>query len=179
MTIEAVTTSSLDSFIEYLNDHLADNGVGGRYFQPLPENASRVPPQMEEAFRSGVEIPVGNPGWSRQWVARSPDRKIIGHIGLRARLEPFAEHRCLLGMGVDCNHRRSGVGAALLSYAEQWAATIAKLEWIDLQVLSGNAPAIRLYLRTGFTRTGELPEMFRIDGQTLAYTSMSKRLVKT
>ncbi len=49
-------------------------------------------------------------------------------------------------------------------------------EWIDLQVLSVNTPAIALYHRTGFQKTGEIPAMFHIDGQAFDYTSMSKRL---
>ncbi|MEC5386467.1 GNAT family N-acetyltransferase [Uliginosibacterium sp. H3] len=179
MTIEPVTAADIDSFIEYLNDHLADNGVGDRYFQPMPKGTSRVLPQMEDAFRAGLGIHVGKAGWRQVWVARNSGRKIIGHIDLRSRPEPFSEHRCLLGMGVDRDHRKSGLGTALLSHAVRWATEIARLEWIDLQVLSGNEPAIRLYLRAGFIKTGELPEMFRIDGQSLSYTSMSKRLTAT
>jgi ribosomal protein S18 acetylase RimI-like enzyme len=52
----------------------------------------------------------------------------------------------------------------------------AGFAWIDLQVLSVNTPAIKLYERTGFQKTGEAADMFRIDGQPFAYTSMSKRL---
>ncbi|HEX9172832.1 MAG TPA: hypothetical protein VF861_09225 [Telluria sp.] len=50
------------------------------------------------------------------------------------------------------------------------------LAWVDLQVLSRNEPAIRLYHAAGFVKTGEIPEMFKIDGQLLSYTSMSRRL---
>jgi RimJ/RimL family protein N-acetyltransferase len=179
MTIEPLTAADLDAFIAYLNDHLADNGVDGCYFQPFPRDSSRVPPEMEASFRAGLSILVGDPGWQRIWVARSSSREIIGHIGLRARPEPFALHRCLLGMGVDRAHRKSGLGTTLLSHARQWAAADAGLEWIDLQVLSNNAPAIQLYLRADFMKISELPEMFKIDGQTLSYMSMSLRLART
>ncbi|HSD38608.1 MAG TPA: GNAT family N-acetyltransferase [Rhodocyclaceae bacterium] len=177
--IEPASAADLDLFIAYLNDHLADNGIDGLYFQPLERSASGVPPEMEEAFRTGLETPVGSLGWRRLWLARSPDRKILGHIDLRSRPERFAEHRCLLAMGVDRDHRKSGLGTAMLSHAHRWAAESAKLEWIDLQVLSANEPAIRLYTRAGFIKTGELPEMFRVDDQTLSYTSMSRCLATT
>jgi ribosomal protein S18 acetylase RimI-like enzyme len=177
-TVAAVTAADFGSFVEYLNDHLSDNGAGGLYFQPLQRDASRVPPEKSAAFLAGLEIPVGSPGWRRVWVARSAERQIIGHVDLRAHPERFAEHRCLLGMGVHRRHRAQGLGAALLLHAEQWASGTAGLEWIDLHVLSGNEAAVRLYLRTGFTRVGEIPEMFRIDGRNLAYTSMTKRVAK-
>jgi ribosomal protein S18 acetylase RimI-like enzyme len=39
-----------------------------------------------------------------------------------------------------------------------------------------NAPAIRLYERNGFSKTGEIPAMFRINGEDFAYTTMTRRL---
>lgn len=75
--------------------------------------------------------------------------------------------------------RKAGLGGRLLAHAEQWAAASARLEWMDLQVLSSNAPAIHLYLRHGFHKTGEIPAMFNIDGQLFSYTGMSKHLGQT
>lgn len=69
-----------------------------------------------------------------------------------------------------------GLGGRLIEHAAHWARASARLDWIDLQVLSVNTPAIALYRRNGFVQTGEIPDLFRIDGQSLAYTSMSKRL---
>jgi ribosomal protein S18 acetylase RimI-like enzyme len=176
--VEPVTAAEFSSFVEYLNDHLSDNGAGGLYFQPLQRSASRLPPEREAAFRAGLDIPNGSIGWRRVWVARSAERQIIGHVDLRSHPERFAEHRCLLGMGVHRDHRKLGLGAVLLSHAEEWASATAGLEWLDLQVLSENELAIRLYRRIGFTKTGEVPEMFRIDGRSLSYTAMTKRLAK-
>lgn len=50
------------------------------------------------------------------------------------------------------------------------------LDWIDLELLSVNAPARRLYLATGFVQTGEQADMFRIDGEQHGYTFMSRPL---
>jgi ribosomal protein S18 acetylase RimI-like enzyme len=91
---------------------------------------------------------------------------------------PFAEHRCLLGMGVDRGHRKIGIGESLIEHAEEWAKASALLEWIDLQVLSSNTTAVRLYERLGFQRTGEISDMFRIDGQSFSFTSMAKPVRK-
>ena len=110
-------------------------------------------------------------------MARDGDGRIAGHIDLRAHAERYTGHRCLLGMGVDRDHRKQGLGSRLIAHAAQWAQESAGLKWIDLQVLSANAPAIKLYERNGFHKTGEIAAMFNIDGQDFAYTSMSKRIV--
>jgi ribosomal protein S18 acetylase RimI-like enzyme len=79
-------------------------------------------------------------------------------------------------MGVDRDHRMRGLGALLLAHAQSWAAVNAALEWIDLEVLSTNKPAIRLYLQAGFSSVGEIPEMFKIERQPFSYTLMTKRI---
>ena len=177
LPIEPLRAAQFEEFLRYLNDHLSDNGVGQTaYFQPLPRSESFFPAEKAEAFISGMAAPVGTPGWRRAWVARAEDGRIAGHIDLRAHPERLAAHRCLLGMGVDRDHRRLGLGARLIAHAAQWAGDIPALDWIDLQVLSLNQPAIRLYERSGFERIGETTDMFRIDGKPYAYTSMARRI---
>lgn len=177
LSIAPLQANDFAEFITYLNDHLLDNGGDeAGYFQPLPRAGSVFPPERASAFRDGLGTAVGCKGWRRAWVARSNDGRIAGHIDLRAHPDSFAEHRCLLGMGVDRRHRRAGLGAALIAHALQWAADGAQLEWVDLQVISANLAALRLYQGAGFVTAGEMPDMFRIDGRSFAYTTMSKRL---
>jgi GNAT superfamily N-acetyltransferase len=177
LNIELLRAADFPAFLNYLNDHLSDNGVGDTaYFQPLPHAESFFPAEKAEAFVNGMAAPVGAPGWRRAWVARTDDGGIADHIDLRAHPERLAAHRCLLGMGVDREHRRHGLGAHLIAHAAQWTSDIPALAWIDLQVQSVNQPAIRLYERSGFVRTGETTDMFRIDGQPYAYTSMARRI---
>jgi RimJ/RimL family protein N-acetyltransferase len=52
------------------------------------------------------------------------------------------------------------------------------LEWIDLQVLSTNQPAIRLYHRAGFVKVGEVAEMFKLDSMTVGEISMARRICR-
>jgi len=177
LVIHLLQQEQFDDFLRYLNDHLSDNGSGATaYFQPLPRSESFFPAEKAELFRTGLATPVGTPGWRRAWIARTDDGRIAGHIDLRAHPERLSTHRCLLGMGVDRGFRRIGLGARLIAHAAQWAADVPDLAWIDLQVLSVNQSAVRLYKRCGFVKTGETEDMFRIDDQSYAYTFMSRYL---
>lgn len=176
MTVREATRDDLPSFFAYLNDHLADNGRDGTaLFMPMSRSASFFPPEKETAFRNGMEIPVGQPGWRRLWLAFGDDGEIAGHIDLRARSETPSAHRALLGMGVHRAARKQGLGIQLIDLTVAWAAR-QPLDWIDLEVLSVNGPARRLYARCGFEQVGELADMFRIDGESLGYTFMSRKL---
>ena len=176
VSLRPLETDQFDQFVAYLNDHLLDNGRDATYFQPLPRNASFSSSESAEAFRVGISLGLDRLGWRRLWVARDPGGRIIGHADLRSHSARSAEHRCLLGMGVDRDHRKNGLGNRLICQAEDWVKASELLEWIDLQVLSSNTPALRLYERAGFVRTGDVPDMFRIDGHSLAYTSMAKHV---
>jgi ribosomal protein S18 acetylase RimI-like enzyme len=175
--IEELHAAEFDSFMAYLNDHLSDNGNDSTgYFQPLSRAQSVFPPERAAGFRIGLKTPVGSLSWRRAWVARNSIGQIVGHVDLRAYPEPYSSHRCLLGMGVDRGHRKQGIGLMLLKAAQRWAIEVAKLEWIDLQVLSSNQAAIYLYTQAGFTKVGEVPDMFKIDGRVFSYTTMTRDL---
>lgn len=167
-----------DEFKRYLDDHLRDNGRDGApHFQPMARATSVLAPQPAAAWRAGLELPLGSAGWRRTWVATSTQTgALVGHVDLRWQGHEFAAHRCLLGMGVARDHRRVGLGARLVAHAEGWAQQAGGLDWIDLQVLSANMAAVRLYERFGFTRLGETVDLFRIDGLSLSAVAMCKRV---
>ena len=176
IVIEPLAVGEFDRFITYLNEHLAENGseeVG--YFQPMSREAPMLPSAKAEALRSGLNTAVPELGWRRAWVARQR-AAFVGHIDLRARPEPFTSHRCLLGMGVHPEYRRSGLAGRLLAVATAWAVETSALDWIDLEVLSTNVPARRFYERAGFELVGEFTDLFRIDGLALGSRTMTKRL---
>jgi ribosomal protein S18 acetylase RimI-like enzyme len=79
------------------------------------------------------------------------------------------------GMGVRHDLRRRGLAGRLLAHATAWAAA-QRLGWIDLQVLSANAPAVALYRREGFVIQGGRPDMFRVDGVSLGELWMAREL---
>ena len=100
---------------------------------------------------------------------------MVGHVDLRAHPDAHTGHRCLLGMGVDRDHRRLGLARKLLAHATQWAIDRG-LRWMDLRVLSSNEAAVALYRAEGFQMQGGTPDMFWIDGQSLGYLFMAKKL---
>jgi ribosomal protein S18 acetylase RimI-like enzyme len=163
--IRPAEAADLPAFFVYLDDHLRDNGRDGTpLFQPLSRAQSQLPPVLKVTFVEGLAIPVGEPRWRRLWLALDERGSIAGHIDLRARPEPLARHRAMLGMGVHRAWRRRGVGAQLLDTALAWARSQDGLKWIDLEVLSENDPAVALYLRAGFTMTARIENMLEIDG---------------
>jgi RimJ/RimL family protein N-acetyltransferase len=175
--IRSVVAADLPALFVYLDDHLRDNGRDGTpLFQPMPRAESRWATDKRAAFAIGLHAEVGAPGWRRAWMALDADGAICGHVDLRARPERAAQHRCLLGMGVHRDFRRQGLGERLLGAALDWARAQEALDWVDLEVLSNNLPARRLYERCGFTFAGELPDLFRIDGERHGYVYMSYRL---
>ena len=175
--VSLLQPEDIPSFLTYLEDHLSDNGQGDTpLFQPLSKSDAKVSDAMRQSFELGLSRPIGPLGWRRVWVARAEQRAIAGHIDLRAHREKNTLHRALLGMGVDRDYRRLGIGRLLMDTAFRWASEEAQLEYIDLQVLSNNQAAIRLYERSGFRLIGEIQDMFRIDGQSYSYTYMAKEL---
>ena len=176
LTIRPAVREDLPVFFLYLNDHLRENGSGGTaMFMPIPRSESVISPEKQTSFRTGIDTPVGQSGWRHGWLALTPDGSIAGHIDLRARPEKTCAHRALLGMGVHRDYRKMGLGAHLVKVAMDWAAT-QKIDWVDLEVLSLNAAARKLYERSGFTQVGQIDDMFRIDGESLGYTFMAKKI---
>ncbi len=86
------------------------------------------------------------------YVAEEGSR-IVGRLSLSRDPHPASRHVADLGLMVAVDHRRRGVGTALLHAAVAWArgAGVGKLE---LHVFPWNEPALALYESFGFAREG-------------------------
>ncbi|WP_020656002.1 GNAT family N-acetyltransferase [Massilia niastensis] len=177
MDIRAVAIADLDALFAYLGDQLDENGRNGMpLFQPMSRAVTGVPDAMRARFTAGLATKLGEPGWRRAWIAVDAGGAIAGHVDLRGRADPESAHRAILGMGVHRDHRRAGLGARLVEAAVAWARETPPLAWIDLDVLSANHAARALYARTGFVQTGEIEDLYRIDGESHGSVMMSRRL---
>lgn len=176
--------SSTDCFIEFLDienfdafaDYLREPAPAGKDAGSAISATTNVISPNAALFRDAITLEPGAPGWRRAWVLRTPDGSVVGHADLRGHPVPAAAHRCLIGVSVMPAYRRRGWGARLMAQAETWLVEHSALEWVDLQVLSMNEGAFRLYLAGGYVKVGEIAEMFKVDGQYFSFISMSKKL---
>ena len=175
ISIRPATANDLPALFAYLGEQLAENGRDGVLFQPMAPTLEGVPLAMRERFSAGMASSPGHPGWRHVWIALDDDGAIAGHIDLRGRPEPASSHRTLLGMGVRHDLRRTGLGTRLVREALAWARA-SGFAWVDLEVLSQNHKARALYVRMGFHVTGEMPDLYRIEGQSIGAVSMSLSL---
>ena len=177
LTLQALVPEQLPQLFMYLDDQLQENGRGAvPLFQPISRGQSRLPPDKAASFAASLTVPFGQPRWRRMWLALDARGAIAGHVDLRARPEIAAYHRALLGMGVHRDHRGAGLGRQLVEHALAWASVTPPLEWVDLDVLLGNLAARWLYERAGFVVTGEVHDLYRIDGESHGSVTMSRRL---
>jgi ribosomal protein S18 acetylase RimI-like enzyme len=115
----------------------------------------------------------GEIGWRKIWVALTKENNIVGHIDIRSTNKLNTEHRVLLGMGVDSNFRSLKIGHQLLEFIIDFCRNNRKISWIDLEVLTSNIPAKRLYEKMNFEQLSVTKDMFRIDNISYDYTSMT------
>ena len=85
-------------------------------------------------------------------------------------------HRCSIGIALYREFWGMGVGTALMEEILR-TAKAAGYERAELEVISGNRPAIALYRKFGFVSTGTIPEAIKYqDGSYADFLFMTKRL---
>lgn len=111
------------------------------------------------------------------FVAEAPEG-IVGRLSVGRDPHPASAHVADLGLMVAKDHRRCGIGRALLERAVEWArgAGISKLE---LHVFPYNEPAIQLYETFGFRREGYRERHYRRDGELVDALLMAYEVMPT
>lgn len=174
--IRPLASGDYPEFFAYLNAQLAINGKDGYpLFQPVPRDVVEFPSEKESAFVAGLEKSFSQPGWRRAWVICDGAGVIMGHVDLRAHADSSITHRALLGMGVAKDFRGQGLSRQLLESACAWVKGSEHIEWIDIEVLASNVPALTLYRSAGFEQIGEIQDMYRIDGRPETVIRMAAR----
>jgi ribosomal protein S18 acetylase RimI-like enzyme len=93
------------------------------------------------------------------------EKELAGVVGLSFEQREKARHKCtLFGMYVAPQHRRAGLGDALVASALQHAGERSHLRLVQLTVTQGNDSAYALYARHGFVQFGLEPMAVAVDG---------------
>jgi len=174
ISIKELKKDNLDEFFQYLTIHLSENGQNNTaLFQPLSKQQSILSNEWKSKFVDGFNKKDKDLGWRKIWAATNEVNKIVGHIDIRSYEQLNAEHRVLLGMGVESSFRNLKIGQKLLEFIIAYCRNNPKIIWLDLQVLANNIPAISLYKKMDFQQLGIIQDMFRIDGFHYNYCYMT------
>jgi L-phenylalanine/L-methionine N-acetyltransferase len=103
------------------------------------------------------------------------DGTVVGRLSLARDPHPASRHVADLGLMVALDHRRRGIGRALLDRAVAWAreAGVRKLE---LHVFPWNRPAIALYESFGFVQEGYRKAHYQRSGEDVDAVLMAYRV---
>jgi ribosomal protein S18 acetylase RimI-like enzyme len=174
IVIKELDSERLEDFFQYLTIHISENGQNGNNFYfPLSKEQSILSNDLMMKFKEGLYKDVGETGWRKVWIALNQENKIVGHIDIRSNNQLNSEHRVLLGMGVDINFRGLKIGQSLLEFIIEYCRKNSKIAWIDLEVMTNNIPAKRLYEKMNFEYLKTIKDMFRINNISYDFTSMT------
>ncbi|QFI37804.1 GNAT family N-acetyltransferase [Moritella marina ATCC 15381] len=177
MNIVEAELSDLALFFDYLDKQLKQNGSDEfDLFQPIASKDCQVSDQLRHKFKAGFDVEFGNATWRKLWLAKDQDGHICGHIDLRHPGSEHSYHRVLLGMGVDIDYRKKGIGLRLVNTVVDYCVANSSIDWLDLNVLACNLAAKNLYVKSDFQIIGECPDYYRIDGKSIAEISMAKNV---
>ena len=98
---------------------------------------------------------------------------LAGVVGLNFEQREKARHKCtLFGMYVAAQHRKAGLGDALVTAALQHARARSGVRLVQLTVTQGNNAAYGLYARHGFVQFGLEPMAVAVGGDYVSKCHM-------
>jgi RimJ/RimL family protein N-acetyltransferase len=145
------------------------------------------------------EVGAEEEGWlitAGEWRSRSDERRylkairrhpdaavfvaedngsIVGRLSVARDVHPASGHVADLGLMVARDHRRRGVGRALMEAAEEWARRVG-VRKLELHVFPHNTPAIALYEKLGYEREGLRRRHYRRGDELIDAILMAKEV---
>jgi RimJ/RimL family protein N-acetyltransferase len=157
------------------------------------------PGDAEHLVELAREVGAEREGWlitSGEWRSSSDERRylkairghpdaavfvaeenggIVGRLSVSRDAHPASEHVADLGLMVSRDHRRRGIGLALMEAAEEWARRVG-VRKLELHVFPHNMPAIALYERLGYEREGFRRRHYRRGDELIDAILMAKEI---
>ena len=99
------------------------------------------------------------------WCSLSPYRP--GRMALR--------HTAEISYYIHKEHRRKGIGSALIKYAIEQCPRLQKKSLFTL-LLDINVPSIRILEKHGFVKWGHMPDIAEIDGKPCGHLIYGRRI---
>jgi ribosomal protein S18 acetylase RimI-like enzyme len=176
MTVIRLRPHDAQRYIELRREMLEESPWA---FGASPEDdVARDPAAVEEmlARPNGAVFAVEEPAAA----TRSQDaegRVLIAAAGVVRQTRAKFVHRARIwGVYVSPEHRRRGLGRAVVAAAIELAGTWPGVDWVDLSVSSAAPGALRLYEALGFLAWGREPDATQVHGRRHDEIHMALRL---
>jgi ribosomal protein S18 acetylase RimI-like enzyme len=103
------------------------------------------------------------------------DGALVGECTLQRRIPSDERHTAVLGIAVLAGFRGIGIGEELMRQVLLKARRLGV--WlVELEVMKGNVPAVRLYEKLGFRTVGVIPNKILRDGKLRDIVAMYAEL---
>lgn len=117
-----------------------------------------------EDTRQRIETRTQSP-YHQILVAVDDKNRVIGECSTGGHSDRLSmRHNVGLGISVDQDYRRLGIGKALMQAMIAWVEANPELHRIELEVFHDNIRAINLYLKLGFVIEGRRRNAYRKHG---------------
>ena len=164
--LRSPTEQDAEQMVEYLKTVCAETP----FLVREPEEAE-IPQEKERRLLKNIADSEND-----LMIACVIDGRIVGNCNLNRQTKLRMRHRADIGIAIFEEFWGLGLGRIMLSELICLAEELG-IEQLELEVISENERAIRLYESLGFVPVGEKPNAFRLkDGTAFSEISMIKGL---
>jgi ribosomal protein S18 acetylase RimI-like enzyme len=128
--------------------------------------AGRLVSRSHELLLEAFQMKLRELGPGGCYVVALEEGEISGHAFLEPMSLEALRQVYRLTIVVHPGRTGRGVGTALLTHLQGWAASLAGLRKVELLVRDSNPGAIRLYQRLGFVEEGRFRDRIRLPDGT-------------